>query len=68
MSDLGRCEKDRFTTVEVSAQDISKIVAMWRSANEAPGGITPQDAIKGMRDAVWHLEEAHRNQTGSPSC
>ena len=53
-------------TIEVDPRDIEDVVSWWRGANEAPGGCSAFDAIKGMGDAVWRLEQARRQQGGKP--
>jgi hypothetical protein len=53
--------------VRVPVNLVEDIVSWWRAANEAPGGCSPRDAIDGMRDAVWALETARREQTGTQS-
>ena len=46
--------------VVVPASVALDIVSWWRGANEAPGGISAFEAIKGMGPAVWELEQARR--------
>jgi hypothetical protein len=36
---------------------VHAIIDWWRGANEAPGGCSPWDAIKGMRDHVMALRD-----------
>lgn len=48
----------KFISVPVDVAET--IIDYWRQANEAPGGISPYQAIEGMREAVWELEQARR--------
>ena len=53
-----RPEPDEPGTVTVNADVARTIVDWWRAANEAPGGCSPAEAIDGMRDAVFALNDA----------
>jgi hypothetical protein len=48
--------------VECPAAAIEDVVLWWRSANEAPGGCSSFDAIKGMSDSIGILLKALREQ------
>ena len=56
---------DRLIEVPLSA--VEDVVGWWRGANEAPGGISAFEAIAGMKDAVWVLEQARRAAEGEHS-
>lgn len=41
--------------IEVPTEHLEDVVLWWRSAHEAPGGCSAQDALDGMRTAVWSI-------------
>lgn len=49
-------------SVAVPLPAVEAIVGWWRSANEAPGGCSMEEAIAGMEQAVWEMELARRAQ------
>lgn len=53
-------------SMTVSMDDVETVVSWWRAANEAPGGCSPLEAINGMKDAIWNLEQARRKAGGRP--
>lgn len=48
--------------VRVPYDVVEQIVSWWRSGHEAPGGCSFQEALAGMREPVWQMELARREQ------
>lgn len=46
--------------IEVPVELLYDIIGNWRAANEAPGGCSPREALDGMRDSVFEIDQLVR--------